>query len=151
MRRCLYFDGAASGEPATARPIRSAVRSQLAPGSPVQRRIEAGPLPAAGARSRSRCTAGHHRSSAIPARKVIPATMRNERMPNVIGFMATSDLDLGDPPDHEEADRLQDQAGAHEPGADRVGLEGIKVARVHELEDDREYRGAQPRADGRPA
>src|SRR5260221_12147030 len=77
--------------------------------------------------------------------------MRNERMPTVIGFMAASYLDLGDPPDHEEADRLQDQAGAHEPGPDRVGLEGVEVARVHELEDDREYRRAQPRADGRPA
>src|SRR5512132_888223 len=105
MRRCRYFDGAASGEPATARPIRSAVRSQVAPGSPVHRRIEAGPLPAAGARSRSCWTAGHHRSSAIPARKVIPDTMRNERMPTVIGFMVASYLDLGDPPDHEEADR----------------------------------------------
>src|SRR5690242_243649 len=153
MSRWRYFDGAASADPLTARPRRSAVRSQADFGSSLQRRIEAGPGRGAAARpvSRSRCMAGHQRSNSMPARSVTPPTIAKDRAPTVMGFMVASHLDLGDAPDQKEADRLENEPGSHEPRTDRIGAERVEVAGVKQLEQDREDRGAQPDADRGPA
>src|SRR6266566_9457399 len=117
MSRRRNFVGAVSSEPPTARPIFSMVCSHPDRGSSLHRRMDVAPAGAAPALpKRSRWRAGQKRMRVIPASRVTPATSRKERMATVRVLMAVSHLDLGDPPDHEEADRLQHKTG---PDQDR--------------------------------
>src|SRR6266404_6099944 len=151
MSRRRYFVGARSSEPPTARPIFSMVRSQPARGSSLQRRTDAGPD---GADSppprRSRWRAGQRRIRVMPARVVAPATRRKETNAKTMVLMAASHLYLGDPPDHEEAHRLQYEAGGDHEWTDGVLQHGVEVAGVQELEHHAEDDGAQAHADRRP-
>src|SRR5689334_14740694 len=110
MSRFRYLVGARSSEPLTARPICSMVRSHPVRGASLQRRIEPEPAGvAATAPKRSRCSTGQKRMSVMPAIMVIPATITKDRSAVVSKLMMGSHLDLGDPPDGHEADRLEDE------------------------------------------
>src|SRR5216683_2402541 len=152
MSRRRYFVGAVASEPPTARPIFSMVCSHPDRGSSLHRRMDVAPagvgVPAPPKRSRWR--AGQKRIRVRPASRVTPATSTKERMATVRVLMAVSHLDLGDPPDREEADRLQNEAGGDQDGADRVAEHHVEVPGVQELKHEAEDDGAQPHADGGP-
>src|SRR5215831_9383195 len=83
----------------------------------------------------------------MAATTVNPATMTKERTATIVGFMATSHLDLGDAPDHEEADRLHDEARSYQKRPDRVAEQGLEVSRVQDLEHQPENDRAQSHED----
>src|SRR5258706_11691824 len=119
MSRRRYLVGARSSEPPTARPICSMVRSHPILGSSLHRRMDVGPAGVVRAPlRRSRWRAGQKRIRVRPASIVTPATSTKESRVTVTVLMVASHLDLGDPPDHEKADRLQDEAGGDHEGAD---------------------------------
>src|SRR5213593_874279 len=131
--------------------MRSTVRCQPVADCSLQRRIDsARPLSPSGVASRPRCTTGHNLSSAIEARTVTPATMTKERRMAVIGFMAASHLDLGDAPDHEEADHFHDEPSQDQGRTDRIVDEGIEESRIDDLEHHSEDQRAESDQDSRP-
>src|SRR5688572_20429547 len=120
-------------------------------GSLPNRRIDVDPPAAGAAASRSRRIAGQSRRTSSPLTRVTPSTTTKATTAYVSGFMAASHLDLGDAPDHEEADGLHDEARAEEQGRQGGLHHGREVARVQQLEDHGEGDRADPHADGRPA
>src|SRR4030095_10189243 len=144
MSRCRYFEGAVSSELPTARPMRSTVRRQPADGWSLPPSMDFSPVrPPPDVASRPRCRTGHNLSIAIEARIVTPATMTKVSRMTVIGLITASHLDLGDAPDHEEANRFHDYSSQDQHRPARVVQERIEKARMQDLEHHAEDQRAE--------